>query len=162
MLDALPDDYWGRVAQGESWSIRDQLAHLAVSDGMLATLIDEVMTGASRAWVGGTEDASTLLELRVTPLRELEAIGTSELGLLVSSRRAELTGRLAGLEAQHLDVVVYVAGVVDRWGEPLSWRLREYLAAWTAHDPEHEASVRRAMTTPPDLSAVALTQNRRG
>lgn len=162
LLDALPGDYYDRVAQGEAWSIREQVVHLAASEEMLTTLIGEVTHGASRAWVGGTQDLATLLELRARPLHEFAAPGMSELRLLVSSARAGLTSRIAALGAGHLDATVCVAGVVNRWGEPLSWTLREYLATWTAHDPEHEASIRLAMTTPPDLSAVALAQRRRG
>lgn len=162
LLDALPADYWSRVAAGEAWSIHDQVAHLAGSEALIGGMLREVVGGAARVWVGGTEDARALLEFRQRALEVWAGAGVDSLRAATSDARMALNEGVAALQQGQLECTVHVAGAVDRWGEPLAWPLRQYLAAWTAHDPEHEASIRRAMTTPPDLSTVALTQRRRG
>lgn len=162
LLDALPPDYWDRVAAGEGWSIRRQVIHLSGADRMVSELLEEVAGGARRVWVGGTRDAGELSRRRHQPLAELAGRPQAELRAIAASARTQLIERMARLGPERLEAAVHVAGAVDRWGEPLEWSLCEYLAAWTGHDPEHEASIRRAMTTPPDLSTVALTRGRMG
>lgn len=162
LLDALPADYWGRVAAGEAWSIQDQVAHLAGSEALIGGMLREVASGAARVWVGGTQDPGALLDFRQRALEVWAGEPTESLRQAAAESRRALKEGVAQLQHGHLECTVYVAGAVDRWGEPLAWPLRQYLGAWTAHDPEHEASIRRAMTTPPDLSTVALTQRRRG
>jgi hypothetical protein len=68
---------------------------------------------------------------------------------------------LRRLEPWHLETLLFVPGMANSWGEPFRLSLREYLAAWPSHDSEHEAAMRRAITAPPDMSAVALTRRRR-
>lgn len=162
LLDALPADYWGRVAADEAWSIQEQVAHLAGSEALIGGMLREVVSGAARVWVGGTEDAQTLIDFRLRALEVWDGASVTSLRNAAADARKALNEGVAALQHSHLECTVHVAGVVDRWGEPLAWPLREYLGAWTVHDPEHEASIRRAMTTPPDLSTVALTQRRRG
>lgn len=73
-------------------------------------------------------------------------------------QRARLVALLGQLGARHMEARVFVAGVVDGWGEPVAWELRRYLAAIPEHDSEHEAAIRRAVSSAPDLSAVAVAQ----
>lgn len=162
LLDALPVEYWGRVAAGEMWSIQEQVAHLAGSEALIGGMLREVASGAARVWVGGTDDATALLGFRQRDLDVWVGAGVESLRQAAVDARKALNEGVAQLQHGHLECTVHVAGAVDRWGELLAWPLREYLDAWTAHDPGHEASIRRAMTTPPDLSTVALTQRRRG
>jgi hypothetical protein len=85
-----------------------------------------------------------------------------ELRLRITDARAGVVVRIRELSLPQLEAGIRIAGVTDRWGAPRRWTLREYLEAWTRHDPEHEESIRRAISTPPDLSTVVLTQRRRG
>ncbi|MBA4180160.1 MAG: hypothetical protein C0506_06175 [Anaerolinea sp.] len=162
LLDALPADYWGRVAAGEAWSIQDQVAHLAGSEALIGAMLREVAGGAMRVWVGGIEHPQGLIEMRERALDVWKGASVDTVRKAAAGSRQALAECLAALVHRHLDATVHVAGAMDRWGGPLAWPLREYLATWTAHDPEHEASIRSAMTTPPDLSTVALTQRLRG
>ena len=161
LLDVLPADYWSRAEAGSRWDVRDQLAHIASADGMLRDLLRAVASGQPAVWVGGTEDAAELLARREAPLTELAAVPLDRLRTLASETRAAIEPGFATLNIAMLEAGVFIAGAVNRWGEPLRWELRQYLASWASHDSAHEASIRGAIATTPDLSTVALTQRRR-
>lgn len=158
LLDALPEHFWERVAPGEVWSIRQQVAHIGHTDEVMALLLAEARDGRREVWVGGTDDAREFLEVRSAAVMRAGELGIDELRAIAVSSREQVVEAVSGLENEHLEAGIRIAAAVDRWGVPVLWSLREYLAAWTAHDPEHETSIRAAMVTAPDLSTVALTQ----
>ena len=161
LLDVLPPDYWSRVAAGSRWTVRNQLAHIISADQLLIELLDKVSRGSRSVWVGGTEDPTELLMQREAPLSRMAALRLNELRATAVDARAAVQSSCAGLDASMLDTEVFIAGAVDRWGAPVRWSLRSYLASWAAHDSAHELDIGAAIATPPDLSTVALTQRRR-
>ena len=161
LLDVLPAEYWLRAAPGSRWDVRDQLTHVASADDMLRDLLRTVAAGRGTVWVGGTEDASELLSRREVPLTAQAGLPIEELRESATGARSAVESAFVTLNATMLEASVYVAGAVDRWGEPLRWGLRTYLATWAQHDSAHEADIRAAIATTPDLSTVALTQRRR-
>ncbi len=161
LLDALPPDYWTRVAAGSRWTVRDQLAHVTSADDLLVDLLLRVLDGEQVAWVASTQDPTELLVQREAPVSRMAAIALKELRDAAAESRDAVEATCVRLDATTLEAGVFVAGAVDRWGAPVRWGLREYLASWAAHDSAHEFDIRAAIATPPDLSTVALTQRRR-
>lgn len=161
LLDVLPADYWSRAAPGSRWDVRDQLAHVASADDLLHDLLRTVAAGHETAWLGGTQDATELLSLREAPQTTFAGLPLEALRCRIVDARAAVESTLPSLDLWMLEANVSIAGAVDRWGEPLRWGLRAYLATWAHHDSAHEADIRAAIATTPDLSTVALTQRRR-
>ena len=161
LLDVLPKEYWSRAAPGSRWDVRDQLAHVASADDLLHDLLRTVAAGHATAWVGGTEVASELLSRREAPLQEFAGLSLEELRDLATAARGGVESAFVTLDATMLEAGVYIAGAVDRWSEPVRWSLWAYLTTWARHDSAHEADIRAAIASTPDLSTVALTQRRR-
>lgn len=162
LLDVLPADYWWRTAPGDRWNVTEQVAHVASADLLLAALLERVAAGERAAWVGGTRDPAELSARREPPFAGLGELPVTSLRMAAAEARAGVEAACALLELPMLEANVQIAGAMDRWGVPLSWGLRGYLASWAAHDSAHEADIRAAIATAPDLSTVALTQRRRG
>lgn len=160
LIEAVPEDYWERRADADAWTAHNHLEHLATIEDLLAEDLDRVIAGVGVLWIGGSPDAAVLERRRTAAMAEVAALPVEDLAERMSTARQHAGNRLALLTPQALEVRVMVPGVVDLWGQPLGLLLREYLAAWPTHDSEHEAAIRRAMTRPPDMSAVALTQKR--
>lgn len=161
LLDVLPADYWSRAEPGARWNVRDQLAHVASADNLLGELLGRAASDERVVWVGGTEDSAELLIRREAPLAEMSGLPLDALRNVATEARDAIESAFTMLNPTALEVSVFIAGAVDRWGEPLRWDVRQYLAAWATHDSSHEASIRAAIATTPDLSTVALTQRRR-
>ncbi len=156
LLDALPDDYWGRSAPGDGWPIRSHVEHLATIEGLVAETVRTVQVGDRYVWAGGANTTAALAELRAAQMASVAGATREALRAAMARSRAGLVAALASLEPVHLDAAVLVAGVVNAWGKPVGFSLREYLGAWP--DVEHDAAIRRALETPPDLSAAALVR----
>ena len=76
------------------------------------------------------------------------------------SREAVVAALLA-VRVETLEREVRVAGVLTPWGEPHASSLRTHLTGWAGqHDGEHEAAIRRAIETPPDVTALTLAARR--
>lgn len=142
-------------ADGDLWTVHLHLAHALSSDAPLT----EYLADPSGL------DLSTLFTSVVE--RRAEQIAAARhkslLELLASAReeRSSLIRVLARLGAADLDRFGQLPGVRSAWGEPLELTLFKYLQSWSAHDGQHEASIRRAILARPDLAAVALTLRRR-
>ncbi|MEP7217230.1 MAG: hypothetical protein ABI782_13345 [Anaerolineaceae bacterium] len=161
LLDVLPEEYWSRAAAGSRWDVRDQLAHVASADDLLQDLLRTVAAGRATVWVGATQDVTELLSRREAPLQEFAGLSLEALREVAADARGGVESAFVTLDATMLEAGVHIAGAVDRWGEPLRWGLRAYLAKWAHHDSAHEGDIRAAIATTPDLSTVALTQRRR-
>lgn len=160
LMAAIPPGYWSRSAPGDSWTARNHVEHVATADDFLGELIEAVRSG-SEAWLAGTRDPGALIQARTTAMEQHAPRPLPGLVEEIARSRQALAERLTNLERMHLTAPVYVAGRVSHWGEPLPITLSEYLASWAGHDAEHAAAVREAVSTPPDLSAVALTRRLR-
>jgi uncharacterized damage-inducible protein DinB len=160
LLDVIPGEYWFRRAAGEEWSARKHLEHLATAEDLLVEDLQRVIDGATQVWLGGSQDASATARRREEAMQAVAEEPVSALRERMHASREHTLTVLARVDAGHLEATLLVPGVTNPWGEPLRLSLREYLAAWPAHDTEHEAAIRRAITAPPDLSAVALTRRR--
>ena len=160
LIDAIPDDYWTRRATGEAWSARDHLAHVAGIDVMTSETLTQILAGNRAASIAGATTPEELTARRDALLDEAATMAVAALRERMRRTRAGLVRLLASLDAGHLEATVLVAGVVDAWGEPLAFGLRRYLVSLPDHDTEHEQAIRRAISAPPDLSAVALTRRR--
>ncbi|MEO6397851.1 MAG: DinB family protein [Tepidiformaceae bacterium] len=161
LLDVLPPDYWSRAAPGSRWTVAEQLAHLAAADLMLATLLRAVIAGENAVWLGETSDPAELLRRREEPIARMAGLPRTELRIEAGAARERVNTACADLDTAMLGASVEVAGALDRWGRQLRWELRGYLVYWAAHDQSHEAEIREAIATTPELSTVALTQRRR-
>ena len=113
--------------------------------------------GEAVAWGADTQEPTELLVQREAPLARMADLSRAELRQATAESRSAVESAAGGIDASMLEAGVFIAGAVDRWGAPVRWGLREYLASWAAHDSAHEADIRAALATPPDLSTVALT-----
>ncbi|MEO9254213.1 MAG: DinB family protein [Tepidiformaceae bacterium] len=161
LLDVIPDEYWLRRAIGEDWNARNHLEHVATADDLLDGDLERVIAGSPQIWLGGNADAAVLGELRRGAIDAVADESIRGLREQMARGRERTLASLGQLRSVHLETAVFVPGLMTAWGEPFRLPLREYLAAWPSHDSEHEAAIRRAITSPPDLSAVALTRRKR-
>lgn len=155
LVEAVPEDYWGRGESQDSWRARTHLEHLAAMEPLVARLLTDVVAEG----VGVVAGAVTMEELgraRERAMAVFEGKPIAELREAMGEGLARVRQALGKLEPGHLDAAVSIGGATDAWGQPVTWHLREYLRTWAEHDGEHEAAIRAAITTPPDLSAVAL------
>lgn len=159
LLDAIPTSYWEQRAPGDAWSVRNHLEHVATADRPLLALLEEARRGTGEAWLGGPEPGA-FLRARDEAMTEVSALPIGDLRDLLCASRAAVETALATLPFAACECAVRVAGAEDRWGMPVAWPLRTYLASWAGHDGLHEAAIRNAITSPPDL--VTIMQARRG
>ena len=160
LIASVPEDYWERQATGDAWTALDHVRHVATVDGMLVELAEAAGRPGEELWVGGTQDAGALEGRRVALMEGVGEQGIDELVATMWESREAAVEALLALPVEALDREVRVAGVVTPWGEPHVFTLRAYLAAWAEHDGEHEAAIRRAIETPPDVTALTLAARR--
>ncbi len=160
LVEAIPSAYWPRTAPGDSWSARNHLEHVATADSFLDDLVLDVLRG-TEAWLAGTANPRLLLAARAGAMQTFESLPLDDLLDAMSAARAGLVDSLARIERPHLLVPVFVAGYVSAWGEPRPISFGSYLDAWAAHDTAHDAAIRDAVATPPDLVAVAMARRLR-
>jgi len=158
LLDAIPGDYWARSAPGDAWPVRSHVEHLATIESLVTETVAAVIQGEREAWAGGAGSVDALTERRALLMAAVAGASQEELRASMVHSRAVLVASVETLEPIHLEAVVLVAGVVNSWGQPVLFSLREYLLAWPDHDTSHDAAIRRAMESPPDLSTAALVQ----
>jgi DinB superfamily len=158
LLDAIPADYWARSAPGDAWPVRGHVEHLATIEEMVAETVRAINSGDREAWAGGASTVQALGERRGSLMAAVGASSNGQLRERMASSRNDLAWSLAALEPAHLDAGVLVAGIVDTWRQPVRFTLRQYLSSWPEHDVEHDASIRRALATTPDLSTAALVR----
>jgi hypothetical protein len=160
LVAAIPHGYWSRVAPGDSWSARNHLEHVATADAFLEEVVSSVVRG-SETWLAGTSDQPALLAARTEAMTRLAPLSLESIVATMDETRGSLARQLARLDRTHLLGPVFIAGNVSAWGDRVPVALSSYLAAWAAHDSIHEATVREAVSTPPDLVAVAMARRLR-
>jgi hypothetical protein len=161
LLEVVPEAFWLRSASGDAWSARSHVAHLGAMDGPVATLLGRASFGAPEAWLYDTSDPAALESVRSTAMAQLVYSSPQELLRALAQARHAVVAALEELRPAELEMHVLVAGAADGWGRQMRWPLRDYLRHWAEHDAVHETAIREAFTTPPDLSAVALTRRLR-
>ena len=160
LIASVPDDYWDRQASDDAWTALDHVRHVATVDGMLVELAEAAGRPGEGLWVGGTRDAAALEGRRVGLMDGVREESVGELAETMRESREAAVEALLALPAAALEREVRVAGVLTPWGEPHAFSLRAYLTAWAEHDGEHEAAIRRAIETPPDVTALTLAARR--
>ena len=161
LLEVVPEAFWLRSTAGDAWSARAHVAHLGAMDGPVATLLRRASSGDGEAWLCDTSDPAALESVRTAAMAQLAHSSPPELVRALAEARDAVVVALDELHPAGLEMHVLVAGAADGWGRQLRWPLRDYLRHWAGHDAVHEAAIREAFTTPPDLSAVALTRRLR-
>lgn len=161
LIASVPDEYWERRAPGDDWTALDHVRHVATVDAMMVELVEAAERPGEELWAGGAREADEL-EARRTEL--MDGVRDQDIHALVATMRESreaAVGALLALSQGALDREVRVAGVLTPWGEPHASSLRVHLGGWAAeHDREHEAAIRRAIETPPDLTALTLAARR--
>jgi hypothetical protein len=145
LVDAVPAELWSRGVAGDSWTAFSHLAHSLSTDAVLATLI-------------GRFEQTSLEELAALRIAALESSAALELKTLLDlagERRETIRTLLAALPPAALDHRLSWHLDPRGWGRSVSLSLYAYLEAWAVHDTEHEHAIREAISTSPDLSAIA-------
>ena len=160
LIESVPDDYWERQASGDAWSALDHLRHVATVDAMLVELVEAAQDPDEELWAGKTSDAEVLEARRVALMDRVREQPVETLLETMLESRAGAVEAVLGMSVETLDREVRVAGVQTAWGEPQAFPLRSYLAVWAEHDGEHEAAIRQAIETPPDVTTLTLAARR--
>ena len=160
LIASVPEDYWDRRASDDAWTALDHVRHVATVDGMVVELAEAAERPGEGLWVGGTRDAAALEARRLGLMDGVRDQDIDELVATMRASREAVVGALLALPVEALDREVRVAGVLTPWGEPHTFSLRAYLTAWAEHDGEHDAAIRRAIETPPDVTALTLAARR--
>ncbi len=155
----IPEDYLSRRAQGDEWSARVHFVHALLTDRAVTLIVRAIAEGVDADHLGAVMES--MIADRSAEIRSAEAQPTSGLVDASVADRANLYRELTRLTPAHLDAVLPVSGARNSWGQPLGISLVQYLEQWCHHDSGHEAAIRRAMATSPDLSTVALTRRLR-
>ena len=159
LLDSIPATYWERQASDDAWSARDHLRHLATIDDLVLPLVQNACAGCAVMWLAGPEPGDPERQ-RMAAMDSVAGASTAELRARMSASREAVTGAVSQLPHDALERLVRMASSANSRGRLQEWPLRTYLAGWAEHDTVHEGAIRRAMTAPPDLSAVALVRQR--
>ncbi|MCK9518798.1 MAG: DinB family protein [Dehalococcoidia bacterium] len=161
LLDVIPDDYWDRRAQGELWSAREHLQHVATVDEPMRQLVLDAASGARLLRPYGVEGVAEAAERRAASMRTVTEYSIDRLREQMAETRNLLLASFEQLGSSALDLPVFIPGAVNSWGQPLTVSLRHYLASWAVHDSEHAEAIREAITTPPSPGDLALAARRR-
>ncbi|MCY3645759.1 MAG: DinB family protein [Chloroflexi bacterium] len=160
LIESVPDDYWERQDSGDAWTALDHLRHVATVDQMLVELVEAAQESDEELWAGKTDNVEVLEARRVALMDKVREQSVDTLVETMRESRARAVGTVLGMTVETLDREVRVAGALNEWGEQLAFPLRGYLAVWVEHDGEHEAAIRRAIATPPDVTTLTLAARR--
>lgn len=155
LASVVPDGYWTRSSLGDAWTARQHLAHALTSDDGVAAFI------GTAAEQGRAEPGIDIEASRSAAMERGAALPLPELIALAEAGRTSLVKVLAALGPADLERQLVVPRVATAWGEPVTITLYRYLEQWAAHDGVHEAAIREAIATSPDLTAIAMTRRRR-
>jgi len=159
LLDSIPAAYWERQAPGDTWPAIDHLRHLATVDDLVLPIVQQAAGGRGSVWLGGRKPTD-LGQKREAAMNRVAGMSITGLRSRVRSSREAVAVVVGRLPTSSLDCVVRAAASDDGWSAPPEWPLRAYLAGWAEHDTIHGEAIRRAITSPPDLAAVALVRRR--
>ncbi|MCL4240199.1 MAG: hypothetical protein KJ048_02505 [Dehalococcoidia bacterium] len=156
----VPEGYWPRTAPGDIWSARNHLEHVASADAFLEDMVASLVAG-TETWLARTADPGDLVSARAAAMAAFAPLPFDDLVSAMGESRAALAASLALVDRTHLLAPIFVAGYVSAWGEPRPTAFSSYLDTWAAHDGAHESAIRDAVSTPPDLVAVAMARRLR-
>lgn len=153
---AVPEELLARQAQADEWPARTHLGHALTSDGPVATFVERFLSPEAEP----ERLFEQVLAERASAIAAAQECSVEELVDLAARERRRLISGLSSVRPAHLERTMTVPGLRDAWGQPHAVSLAGYLRAWCQHDLEHEAAIREAIRTTPDLSAAALVQRR--
>ncbi|MCY4391127.1 MAG: DinB family protein [Chloroflexi bacterium] len=161
LIASVPEDYWDRQAPDDAWTALDHMRHVATVDRMVVELLEAAERPEEELWAGGVRDEAALEARRVELMDGVRAQDIHELVATMRESREAVVAALLAVRVETLEREVRVAGVLTPWGEPHASSLRTHLTGWAGqHDGEHEAAIRRAIETPPDVTALTLAARR--
>ncbi len=160
LIASVPDDFWARRAADDDWTALDHVRHVATFEGIVIELADAARRPGEELWVGNAREAAALEARRIRLMEGVAEQGITELAATMRASREAAVEALAALPQAALDREVRIAGATAPLGAPHTFTVRACLAIWAEHDGEHEAAIRRAIETPPDLTALTLAARR--
>jgi hypothetical protein len=149
LASVIPDDFWTRRAPSDEWAAHQHLVHALSADAAVAEFIAGKLEGP------GLEAA------RARAMAEAAELPLPELIERAAAGRSQLIEVLTEMTPADLERALPISGAVNAWGEQLSITVFQYLEQWAAHDAVHEAAIREAIATSPDLTTIAITRRRR-
>jgi DinB family protein len=149
LVSVIPEGFWVRRVPGDDWSAREHLVHALTADDAVAEFI------------AGSPENADLEAARAVAMTQGAELPMKELLELAAKGRSRLIEVLFTMTPVDLERALPIPGAVNAWGERLSITVFQYLEQWAAHDAVHEAAIREAIATPPDLTAIAMTRRRR-
>lgn len=154
LIASVPDDFWERRAADDDWTALDHVRHVATFEGIVIELADAARRPGEELWVGNVREAEALEARRAGLMEGVAEQSITELAATMRASREAAVEALAALPQAALDREVRIPGA------PTTFTVRACLAIWAEHDGEHEAAIRRAIETPPDLAALTLAARR--
>lgn len=151
LADVVPADYWSRTAPGESWSAQRHLVHALSAEDALEGLLERINEGSGPLALEAG-DLYAEREAAIEAAADLELASLIEQSVRARERTVRLLAALTPASIERMLVVVMPPGA---WPAQSVLVAYAYLEQWAAHDAGHEAAIRDAISTPPDLSAVA-------
>jgi hypothetical protein len=146
----VPLDFWHRRALGHEWNAHQHLAHALTADHGATKLIRRF--AAARHPLETTMD--DLLSIRAEAMAGMADLDIADLVERSQPLRVELHAVLSSLTPADLDQTLLRVQSPSQWSPSVSVTLHAYLDQWSIHDVEHEAAIRVAIATTPDLSAA--------
>ena len=153
LLAVLGTEHWPRRRPGDAWDVLGHLQHLATIEPLLLASVQEA-TRDGAAWLCGAESLEALEGVRESARLKVEARSPHELVERMEANRRAMAESLAKMMTADLDALIRFPPASE-WDQPVAIPLRGYLQAWAAHDLDHEAAIREAVTTPPGPSELA-------
>lgn len=156
LAEVVPADYWRRRESDDAWPAHTHLAHALSADSLFARFL----AGLIDITVEFEFDPEVLLVERQAAIDQATDMAFDELFELGRSGRTAVLRALGALTPGSLETTLVMRGA-SRWGQPASFTVYQYLEQWAGHDSGHEAAIRAAIATSPDLSAVAHVRRMR-
>ncbi|MGE0601380.1 MAG: maleylpyruvate isomerase N-terminal domain-containing protein [Dehalococcoidia bacterium] len=156
LVSVVPEDSWSRNAPGEPWDAFHHLAHALSADNGVSEVLPAFTRTAAR-----TIPVVELLSRRESTIESAVALDLDQLLAQGAAARRQVLVTLEDLEQSDLECAALFIDQRSPWSQPAPITLFAYLEQWSHHDAEHEAAIRAAISTPPDLSAVAHTRRLR-
>lgn len=151
LVEVVPGDYWTRSAGGDSWTAYTHLAHALTADNALADLADLLAGGAGPVRL----TAAAMYAERERCIQSSADLSPAALVVQAGRSRDRLTRQFGLLAPADLDRVLVWELPGGSLPAEVSISLFAYLEQWAVHDSGHEGAIRAAISTTPDLSAVA-------
>ena len=156
LVSVVPGDSWTRKAPGEAWDAFHHLAHALSADSGVADVIPEFVRHEPTSI-----QIEELLSRRETVIAAAAGLDIESLVARGHQARREILATLERLHQTDLERQISFLDQRSAWSQPAQITLFAYLEQWSHHDAEHESAIRTAISTPPDLSAVAQTRRLR-